>query len=304
MVGEPDRDFESRVEKDTGNTARILPDDRGRQDRRVFTPYEPYEPQVAAMTDREHERDDTASIGDHTAQNASFASNWSASPASQQVQIRRGPSSCAIVSATLGLLVLACALLAFVTLREGMDGLGKLTGLMPSFNIMTTPTVTIDTSRPTVIDRVRALGRLETVEYHMEKVVSGKSSGPLPDFLTGDKILLVAYGEVTAGVDLSKLEPEDIAVVSDTVTIRLPEPELLHSTLDNSRTYVYDRETGLFSKPDPDLETQVRQAAEQQIEQAALEDGILGKARANAEEVLRTLITGLGYKEVKFEGER
>jgi hypothetical protein len=205
---------------------------------------------------------------------------------------------------TFGLVTLACALLAFATVREGMNGLGRLTGLipsMPSLGVVTTPTVTIDTSRPAVIDRVRALGRLETVEYHLEKVVSGKSSGPLPDFLTGDRILLVAYGEVTAGVDLSALTPEDITVVSDTVTIRLPAPQVLHRSLDNSRTYVYDRQTGLFSKPDPDLETQVRQAAEQQIMQAALEDGILDKARANAEEVLRTLITGLGYREVRFE---
>jgi hypothetical protein len=163
-----------------------------------------------------------------------------------------------------------------------------------------TSTVTIDTSRPTVIDKVRALSKLETVHYELEKVVSGKSTGPLPDFLTSDKILLVAHGEVAAGIDLSKLLPGDVKVVSDTVTIRLPKGEILFSALDNDKTYVYDRQTGIFNKPDPNLETDIRRVAEQEILKTAIEDGILGKAEENAKDVLRALITGLGYKEVEF----
>jgi hypothetical protein len=151
-----------------------------------------------------------------------------------------------------------------------------------------------------VIDRVRALSKLETVHYELEKVVTGKSSGPLPDFFTSDKILLVAHGEVVAGIDLSKLQPDDVTVVSDTVTIRLPSPEILHKSLDNEKTYVYDRQTGIFNKPDPNLETDIRRVAEQEILETALEDGILIKATENAKDVLRTLITGLGYEEVRF----
>jgi len=181
-----------------------------------------------------------------------------------------------------------------------MDGLSKLAGLVPSINILTTPTVTIDTSRPTVVDQVRALSKLETIHYQLEKVVSGKSSGPLPDFLTSDKILLVAHGEVVGGVDLGKIVDDDITVMSDTVTIRMPKPEILYSKLDNDKTYVYDRQTGVFSRPDPNLETQIRQAAEKDILDTALEDGILDKAETNAQDVIRTLLNGLGYKEVHF----
>jgi hypothetical protein len=199
-----------------------------------------------------------------------------------------------------GVLLVSCALLSFATFKGGMDGLGKLAGLVPSINILTTPTVTIDTSRPTVIDQVRALSKLETIHYQLEKVVSGKSSGPLPDFLTSDKILLVAHGEVVGGVDLGKIADDDITVLSDTVTIRMPKPEILYSKLDNDKTYVYDRQTGVFSRPDPNLETQIRQAAETDILDTALEDGILDKAETNAQDVIRTLLNGLGYKEVRF----
>jgi hypothetical protein len=138
----------------------------------------------------------------------------------------------------------------------------------------------------------------------MEKVISGSSAGPLPDFLTSDRILLVAHGEVVGGVDFSKLASRDIEVDGGSVTITLPRPEVLYSKLDNNRTYVYDRQTGLFSKPDPNLESQLRAEAEEQIMQAAIEDGILVKASDNAQETLRTLLEGLGYEEVQFEEAR
>lgn len=215
--------------------------------------------------------------------------------------VRKGPSACAIMAATLSLLLLSCAALAFFTVSSGFDGLGKLGGWLPSFSgIVITPTTTIDTSRPTVIDRVQALSKLVTVNYELEKVVSAKSSGPLPDFLTSDRILLVAHGEVAAGVDLAQLKPGDVTVVSDTVTVKLPRPEILFSSLDNDKTYVYDRQTGLFNEPDPNLETEIRRVAEQEILNTAIEDGILIKAGDNAKGVLRSLITGLGYKEVEF----
>ena len=61
----------------------------------------------------------------------------------------------------------------------------------------------IDTSRPTVVHHIRQLQRLETVVYGMDKIVSGgQESRYLPKLLAGDRLLLIVYGEVTAGVDL------------------------------------------------------------------------------------------------------
>ena len=217
------------------------------------------------------------------------------------VQVKRGPTACVILAGTFAVLALSCALLAFATFQGGLDSLGRLGGVFPNFSFVVTPTVTINTQQPAVISQIRSLSKLETVNYQLEKVVTGKSSGPLPDLLTSDKILLVAHGEVVAGLDLSKLQPEDVKVVSGTVTIRLPKAEVLYTRLDNDKTYVYDRQTGIFSKPDPNLESELRRVAEQEILTAALEDGILTKATENAQTVLRTLVTGLGYKDVRFQ---
>ena len=60
-----------------------------------------------------------------------------------------------------------------------------------------------------------ALGRLETVRFHEQAVVRGETKGPLPTWIAGDELLLVAQGEVVAGVDLGRLRPEDVQVRGD-----------------------------------------------------------------------------------------
>ena len=72
------------------------------------------------------------------------------------------------------------------------------------------------------------------------------------------------------------------------------------ATLDNEKSYVYDRQTGVLNKPDPNLETQVRQVAEQEILKAALEDGILEQAQINAEAYLLKFFAALGYPNTIF----
>ena len=159
-----------------------------------------------------------------------------------------------------------------------------------------------DVSSPAVVELIRQLSRLETVEYSLDKIVEGDRNNPyLPDFLVGDKLLLVAHGEVIAGIDLAQLKPGDVAVSGDSVRVRLPAPQILTTRIDNGRTRVYSRSTGLLTPADPNLESQARQTAEQQIAQAALDDGILEKARQNARASVTALLFGLGFRSVDVQ---
>ena len=162
------------------------------------------------------------------------------------------------------------------------------------------PTPTIYPSAATVIEGVQALSRLETASYQMEKVITAESGqGPL-GFLFGDRLLLIAYGEMIAGVDLSYIGPADLMTTDDgTVYVRLPPAEVFVATLDNSRTYVYDRRTGVAGM-NMQLETAARQEAERLMLQAAVENGLLEKADENARDVLRSLLLGLGFKHIIF----
>jgi Protein of unknown function (DUF4230) len=165
---------------------------------------------------------------------------------------------------------------------------------------LTGRTTTIDTSSVSVVEKIRRLSRLETVVYSIDKVVEGQRENILlPNFLAGDKLLLVAHGEVIAGVDMAQLKAGDIAVTGDTVRVHLPTPQILTTRLDNQHTRVYSRSTGLLVAADPNLESEVRQAAEQQIMQAAIADGILDKARTNAQASVTTLLYGLGFHTVQ-----
>ena len=162
------------------------------------------------------------------------------------------------------------------------------------------PTPTIIPDPVTIIREIRSLARLETIQYTVEKVLTAEVSQGDFAFLFEDRLLLVAHGIVIAGVDLEKLAPEDMWLEGGVLNVRLPETEVFIATLDNEKTYVYDRDTGIFRKPIQDLETLARQAAEKTIRDAAIEDGILDTARQNAETYLSRLFFALGYADVIF----
>ncbi|HSL31703.1 MAG TPA: DUF4230 domain-containing protein [Anaerolineales bacterium] len=162
------------------------------------------------------------------------------------------------------------------------------------------PTPTIIPDPVTYINEVRALSRLETIQYSVEKVITGETGGGTFQSLFGDKILFVGHGTVIAGIDLQKLQPEDMRFENGVLTVRLPPAEVFIATLDNEKSYVYDRDTGILAKPDVNLETLVRQSAEQEILKAALEDGILEQAQLNAEAYLFKFFAALGYPNTIF----
>lgn len=159
------------------------------------------------------------------------------------------------------------------------------------------------TTSPVVVEGVRDLDQLSTVRTTESIVVTRESGGDFLDRLfSGEKVLLVATGNVEAGVDLSEIGEGDVEVREDTVTIRLPEPEVLSASLDEDRTRVYDRDySALNLRPDDDLVEEARATAEDRIEDAARENGILDTAEANAERSIRAFVEALGFREVRFE---
>jgi hypothetical protein len=163
------------------------------------------------------------------------------------------------------------------------------------------PTPTIMPDPVTIVHELRPLARLETMQYSVEKVITAETGqGPF-GFLFGDRLLLVAHGTVVAGVDLDKIGRDDIQVEPDgTVSLALPNAEVFITALDNEQTYVYDRDIGLLRQGDVELESAARLAAEQEMLDAAVEDGILEQAQTNAENYLYRLLRSLGFAEVTF----
>lgn len=184
---------------------------------------------------------------------------------------------------------------------QPVDDVASMTGgLATQISEVLNPTPTILPDPVSIIHDVRTLARLETIQYSIEKVVTADSGQQDLAILFGDRLIFVAHGTVIAGIDLADLGEDDLWLDSGTLYVRLPEPRIFIATLDNEKSYVYDRDTGLFTKGNIDLETLARQAAEEEIEKAATEDGILDLAQTNAEYYLARLFQTLGYNQVIF----
>jgi hypothetical protein len=158
------------------------------------------------------------------------------------------------------------------------------------------------TSEGSVIERIQRLQRMETVVFNMDKIVTGEKDNPiLPDFIAGDRLLMIVHGQVIAGIDFSRLKSSDIKIQGKEVRIHLPNPQILVTRLDNARTKVYSRSTGLLVPVDPNLETQVRQEAEGELLQEAGLGGIIAQARDNARGTVTTLLQGMGFEKVEVD---
>jgi hypothetical protein len=155
-----------------------------------------------------------------------------------------------------------------------------------------------------IVENVQALGQLVTIQYSIQAVLEEtRERGDFWDWLTRERLLLVAYGEVIAGVNLAEVTAGDISVEDEQVTIRLPQSIIISQRVDMDRTYVYDYERGFIGDlipPDPNWVIQVESRAESVIVERAVADGILDKAAANAQVQLTALMYSLGFKKVEF----
>jgi hypothetical protein len=139
-----------------------------------------------------------------------------------------------------------------------------------------------------------------TVKYGIEKVV-GMKEDKSP--VGSESILLLVQGKVLAGVDLAELKPDDVIVNRGVVNIRLGQPHIQEAFIDEKNTKVWDRSITWWTpwvSPDVDLEHKARLQAIEDIKKAALDMGILGEAKRNAEMDIRGVLRAFGIEKVEF----
>jgi len=163
------------------------------------------------------------------------------------------------------------------------------------------PTPTIIPDPVTYINEIRALARLETIQYSVSQVVSGELNQGTLGFAFGTKILVVVHGSIIAGIDMEKMLPGDMRLDGGVLYVKLPPAEILTTTLDESKTEVYTVQEGLLADIEPSLILDTIIGGKDKILSAALEEGILVQAQRNAEAYLLKFFTALGYKTVLFE---
>jgi hypothetical protein len=153
---------------------------------------------------------------------------------------------------------------------------------------------------PVTITALRELSQLTTFEMVEYTVVEKADDRGWLNWATGDSVSMFVVARIGAGVDLSLLTSD--AIDADPVTgiavIRLPAPQISYVDVDEEQTTVYDRDTGIFTAGNPNLESSARLAAEEVLVGAALEAGLLERAGDEAVTVISTFVETLGYTSV------
>ena len=158
-------------------------------------------------------------------------------------------------------------------------------------------------SSTTIVHQINDLARLETASVELEKIVTAERNNEYLWGAMGETMIFVANGKVVAGIDMAQMTPADVQVVDPTtVMVHIPEATLFDDlpALDNENSYVADRDTGLLTRADPQLETEVRRLAESVLIEEALSSGVLERANFNAQEYMLTFMQGLGFETVIF----
>jgi hypothetical protein len=175
-----------------------------------------------------------------------------------------------------------------------------LIGIVVYLRVSRERSVSVTLDSAAVIKEIRPLNELVTVKYGIEKVV-GMKEDKSP--VGSESILLLVQGKVLAGVDLAELKPDDVIVNRGVVNIRLGQPHIQEAFIDEKNTKVWDRSITWWTpwvSPDVDLEHKARLQAIEDIKKAALDMGILGEAKRNAEMDIRGVLRAFGIEKVEF----
>jgi hypothetical protein len=168
-------------------------------------------------------------------------------------------------------------------------------------NLVAEATPVIIPNPVVIVREIQSLARLETTSYAFQDIIQIERNQDLLWGVFGENLLFVANGDVIAGVDLAKLSPDDLQVTGlDSVVVHLAEAEIFVTDLDNENSYVADRDIGLFTDANKELETTVRREAEARMIDAALSSGILEKAQEEAERFIGSFLDELGFTSVTF----
>ena len=179
--------------------------------------------------------------------------------------------------------------------------------LIPSLNPFREET--IDRSQPVLLESITSLSEYRAASANLQVVVDvEKDARLLPDFIKGEKTLLVAAGSVDASVDFRGLKGENLRVNEDrtAVTVTVPRARLGEARVDLERTRVFDTDRGLldrvgdvFGDGGADEERQLLRLAQRKLaESARANPELLRTADANTKRMLEGLMRGLGFERV------
>ncbi|MDD4937619.1 MAG: DUF4230 domain-containing protein [Candidatus Shapirobacteria bacterium] len=153
---------------------------------------------------------------------------------------------------------------------------------------------------PLIIEEIQELGRLETFSINLQQTFQTERNQDLLWGVFGEKVTFIAYGQIVAGIDLSKITSEDISIDGKNIKINLPSTEIFYVMVDENQSFIASRQVGFLTSADPQLESQIRRKAQEYFKGQAQNLDILGLAQINAKLCLKKFFRDLGFEEIEF----
>lgn len=153
-----------------------------------------------------------------------------------------------------------------------------------------------------VIERVRSISELNTVEMYFNEIIDFKNAKFFNNFeipFTQKSFIFTVKARVKAGIDLSSVKEEDVEIDGKRLVLRLDEPVITSGEILSYKAY--DEKDGLFNEVTTEDTLKALELFEKDLRKQAAENGIIEKAKENAEQTIEGLFMMSGYEQVKID---
>jgi len=146
---------------------------------------------------------------------------------------------------------------------------------------------------PQQITSIKAIGEWEFLAIANEELVDTVRKG----FFSDDHLVRIYYGTVRLGINMHQVEPGWIVTAGDSITVTLPQPNLLdRDFIDEARTKSF-YESGKWSHKDRE---KLYQKAYRQMLSHSMTKENLHNARENGEAQFRRMMKTMGFEHVNI----
>ncbi len=150
---------------------------------------------------------------------------------------------------------------------------------------------------PIVVEETKKISEFTSAHFYEETIVKDERTDKGIIFNSKNELVIIAKGNVRAGFNLSKLTEADYKINGDTISFKLPKPEIF-DVIVNPSNYEVFVEDGKWSH---DEVAKVVSKAQAQIKEDAMKNDILGLATKSGISKLTELYKSFGFSVVNIE---
>lgn len=151
-------------------------------------------------------------------------------------------------------------------------------------------------------ENITRLVELSTIKYNYTNVVEyedKKQVNGLDIPFTNKRFILKYSGYIKAGIDLNTIDVD--VKDKETIKIKMDKAEVFENVISEEDVYFYDERDSVFNKLSFKNLYSVLLEEKQRMEKEVLEKGILNDAEQNGTEIIKSLLEGMGFKDITIE---